>query len=71
MQLGSCLVDQLSGVGAAVIQDVKMLRQQFREAWQELDILEDQLKEVEKQDMNVKEGSSIEEDQLILDKPDN
>ena len=59
MQLGSCLVDQLSDVGAAVIQDVKMLRQQFREAWQEVDILEDQLKEVEKQDMNVKEGKRI------------
>ena len=71
MQLGSCLVDQQSDVGAAVIQDVKMLRQQFREAWQEVDILEDQLKEVAKQDMNVKEGSSKEEDQLILDKPDN
>ena len=46
-QLGSCqpqVVEQLSGIGPAVIQDVKMLRQQFRKARQEVDSLEDQLK---------------------------
>ena len=41
----SSRVKQLSGVGAAVIQDVKMLRQQIR---QEVDTLEDQLTEMEK-----------------------
>jgi outer membrane murein-binding lipoprotein Lpp len=68
-QLGSCQVEQLSGVGAAVIQDVKMLRQQFRQARQEVDSLEDQLKEMEKKDTNVKEANYREkEDQLILER---
>ena len=59
-------MEQLSGVGAAVIQDVKMLRQQFR---QEVDTLEDQLTEMEKKDTNVKEASNREkEDQLILER---
>ena len=68
-QLGSCQVEQLSGVGAAVIQDVNMLRQQFRQARQEVDTLEDQLTEMEKKDTNVKEASNREkEDQLILER---
>jgi TolA-binding protein len=62
-------VEQLSGVGAAVIQDVKILRQQFRQAKQEVDSLEDQLKEMEKKDTAVKEASNREkEDQLILER---
>ena len=62
-------MEQLSGVGAAVIQDVKILRQQFRQARQEVDSLEDQLKEMEKKDTNVKEASNREkEDQLILER---
>ena len=36
-------VEQLSGVGAAVIQDVKMLRQKFRQ-----EVVYDQLKEIER-----------------------
>ena len=62
-------MEQLSGVGAAVIQDVKILRQQFRQARQEVDSLEDQLKEMEKKDTNLKEASNREkEDQLILER---
>ena len=62
-------MEQLSGVGAAVIQDVKILRQQFRQARQEVDSLEDQLKEMEKKDTDVKEASNREkEDQLILER---
>ena len=58
-------MEQLSGVGAAVIQDVKILRQ----ARQEVDSLEDQLKEMEKKDTDVKEASNREEeDQLILER---
>ena len=63
-QLGSCQqVEQLSGVGAAVIQDVKMLRQQFRLARQEVDSMEDQLKEMEKREMGEKEATAREKDE--------
>jgi hypothetical protein len=45
------------------------LRQQFRQARQEVDSLEDQLKEMEKKDTDVKEASNREkEDQLILER---
>ena len=68
-QLGSCQVEQLSGVGAAIIQDVKMLRKQFRQARQEVDTLEDKLTEMEKKDINVKDsGNREKEDQLILER---
>ena len=40
-------------LGQLSIQDVKMLRQQFRKARQEVDTLEDQLMEMEKKDTNV------------------
>ena len=43
---------ELSGVGAAVNQDVKMLRQQFRQSRQEV--------EMEKKNRNVKETSNRE-----------
>jgi hypothetical protein len=56
-------------LGQLSIQDVKMLRQQFRQARQEVDTLEDQLTEMEKKDTNVKEASNREkEDQLILER---
>ena len=45
-------MEQLSGVGAAVIQDVKMLSQQFRQSRQEV--------EMEKKNRNVKETSNRE-----------
>ena len=43
---------ELSGIGAAVVQDVKMLRQQFRQSRQEV--------EMEKKNRNVKETSNRE-----------
>ena len=61
-QFVSCQVEQLSCVGAAVIQDVKMLRQQFREARQEVDTLADKLKEMEDKGMRKKEFNDREND---------
>ena len=48
-------VEHLSGVWAAVIRDVKMLRQKFR---QEVDRVYDQLKEIEKNQTCEKEASN-------------
>merc|ERR1719348_1517420 len=54
-QFISYQTEHLSGVGEAVIQDVKMLRTQFRMAKQEVDSLESKLQEMEKRDSIDKE----------------
>jgi hypothetical protein len=58
-------VEHLSGVWAAVIRDVKMLRQKFR---QEVDRVYDQLKEIEKNQTCEKEASNrVKGEQLHLE----
>jgi hypothetical protein len=58
-------VEQLSGVAVAVIRDVKMLRQKFR---QEVDRVSDQLKEIAKNQTREKEARNrVNGEQLYLE----
>merc|ERR1719312_1497777 len=62
-KFSSYQVEHLSGVGEAVIQDVKTLRAQFRVARQEVDTLEKKLKEIETRDAKEKEYLYREKDE--------
>ena len=62
-KFSSYQVEHLSGVGEAVIQDVKTLRAQFRVARQEVDTLEKELKEIETRDAKEKEYLHREKDE--------